>query len=112
MRSVGVMQAKVWESSHKNTYLKKFKLTSNLKGSQKLNFCTKISTGNYGITDNVYERAREVGLFSSGKKEPVLTSNPSRLPACTENRTFPIPTFRLIDTLQWVRHHFQKSGFV
>lgn len=111
-RPVAVMQAKVWESSHKNTYLKKFKLTFNFKGSPKPIFCTKVSTANYRITANVWEWASEVGVFSNGKKGSVLTSDPSHLLACIGNRTFPIPTFRLINVLQWVRHHFQKSGFV
>lgn len=61
------MQAKVWENSHKNTYLKKFELIFNLKGTSKLNFCTKVSTANYRIMANVWEWASEVGWFSSGK---------------------------------------------
>lgn len=31
--------------------------------------------------------------------------------ACID-RTFSIPTISLINMLQWVRVHFQKSGFV
>lgn len=92
--------------------LRKFKLSFKLKDSPKPNSCTKVSTANYRIMANVCEWAAEVGLFSGGKKELVLISDPSHLLACIDGRTILISTLRLINMLQWVRHRFQTSGFV
>lgn len=58
----------------------------------------------------VWERANEVGLFSS-VKESNLTSDLPHLLACTDG-TLSMPTLRLTNMLQGVRHHSQQCGFV